>query len=215
MQAVEASLSSAQTMYRERRIDEFQLEMVEAAAMHLMLPSDLFEGIDETALRWAVRQQRKGPFNIWAAGATRTALEATGKQEAARPPSAPPPPPASTPQEAGGLQSGSASRWLTGAVLPADQEVADSGGSASSSRQPVLSEYKWQVKVGKKGKMKWRDADPSLDSRLEAAFVGGWDSTTWCWDGWTYYYELGDTMTQSSPEGSDRPIRRIRRDEDA
>ena len=64
--------------------------------------------------------------------------------------------------------------------------------------------------IGKGKKKKWSDAHPSLNTRLEEAFQAGMDSTTWTWDGWTYYYEFGTTMTQTSPteNATERPIRR-------
>ena len=87
--------------------------------------------------------------------------------------------------------------------------------NTASAVPPRPLEYKWQVQTGKAKKRRWTDALPELNERLEAAYTQGMCSTTWDWDGWTYYYEFGNEMMQTSPgeEGTERPIRRILKEE--
>ena len=97
---------------------------------------------------------------------------------------------------------------------PSQEDTADSNGASGSAADEELSEFKWQIKVGKPNNLRWEDAFPELNTQLEAAYSLGHDATTYSWDGWIYYYEFGNVMKQTNPEGVERAIRRIRHDED-
>ena len=119
--------------------------------------------------------------------------------------------PTSAPTVVGGASSTSA--WLE--LFPKSAGAGVSGASSSSAgadpSEPPKERFGWQVKKGRKGKMKWGWVGEDLDRHLENMFQQGEGETTFDLDGWTYYYDLL-AMTQTSPneEGTERPIRRVK-----
>lgn len=215
---VKAALRLAQAKFREERIDQFQLEMAEAAAMHLMSRSDEFVGFSAGDIRDCVVSNRDAPFSIF--GPLRTA---SSSGAGVRPDLLPPPPsPTSTLAPANSVSCPppptppAASSWL-GPDRSASKRVCAArpgrGSAASGAAGTACSDYKWQIKIGKKPKMRWSDCCQELGETLEVAYVLGWDSATWTWGETTYYYELGSTMMQTNPDtDAERPIRRVARE---
>ena len=208
------ALKLAQSSFRDQRINEFQVEMAEAAAMHLMSQSDDFSGFSAQEIRDMVLRTRQAPFNIFARRSAAITADTTTTANVAICPPAPPPPPPVQNVYVHRPSSASSSGVSRASVKRARDEEPRSVGAACSTSDVALSEYKWQVMIGKGRKTRWSDACAELDRTLEEAFIAGRDSTTWRWDGWLYYYEFGSTMIQTSPSesGTERPIRRIRRD---
>ena len=109
--------------------------------------------------------------------------------------------------------SGSHNNLMSSAALPPQQ------GGSGSAFAPVLqdarqdnADWVWQVRAGKKKKLRWLTVADDCAEVLEHAYLNNLERCTWVWDGWTYSYEMF-TMTQSSPseDGTQRRIRRIHR----
>ena len=223
LDGVQAALRAAQFDFHEHRIDEFQMEMVECAAMHLMQKDEAFAGYDPQDLRKWIIQARQPPppplppFNIFGGSATGTGSAASGSAGDARPPPPPPPPPppkGSKPEAQTPWSGPSPPVGEEEASKRAQEDTVDSSDVGGSAADQGLSEFKWQIKIGKPGFLRWSDAFPELNSQLEAAYALGHDGTRYLWDGWDYFYEFGSVMMQTNPSGVERAIRRIRHDED-
>ena len=96
------------------------------------------------------------------------------------------------------------------ALVPREGAAASSAAAAAPEYPATPQQWVWQVHAGKAKKRYWKTVSDDLQEILEHAFVNGLDSTTWKWDGWTYYYEMGEMMQYSpGPEGEERAIRRV------
>ena len=109
----------------------------------------------------------------------------------------------------------------SGSLRPVKEEPKQEGITAqaeteNSSEKPPQEGHHWQVRKGRKGKMRWGWVDEDLDRHLERKFQEGVGETTFLIDGWKYYYDL-IAMTQTSPgdDATERAIRRVRSDDAA
>ena len=117
--------------------------------------------------------------------------------------------------------AGAAASSSSGSLRPVKEEPKQEGITAqaeteNSSEKPPQEGYHWQVRKGRKGKMRWGWVDEDLDRHLERKFQEGVGETTFLIDGWKYYYDLL-AMTQTSPgdDATERAIRRVRSDDAA
>ena len=176
------------------------------------------------------------PFNIF------VPRQADRVAPAPAPPTPPPPPPPPPPAALAVVPAADKDSSACGSVFPSGGSTGGLGTSSGSASQPISDaeppskkarkgsegappevkskpseeSFYWQVKKGKKGKMKWGWVDEALNKHLERAFLNGEGETTFVSDGWKYYYDFGD-MTQTSPgdAATERPIRRIKCDDDS
>ena len=222
---VEAALIIVRAQYMESKVTRYQLEMAEAAAMQAV--SDIEKDMERQggyeAVRRYVIDRFARPYSAFPSSSSTSRTSTTVRPSqgpipgppSSAPPRPPPPPLVPPPSFAGKAQSSSSTPVAAPTAAPMAKQSEAANTAASAAPQRPL-EYKWQVKTGKANKRKWTDALPALNERLEAAYTQGFCSTTWDWDGWTYYYEFGNEMMQTSPgeEGTERPIRRILKEPD-
>ena len=188
--------------------------------MDIVMGLPAWKSSRRSAVRLFVMEDMAQPVNLWGSAKANTGVFAKDSEDDK-------PMPAASGANSTHMPSASGATSSRGPPvplpLPPPARLA-AGGPPDPPHPPpraqpkaTKSEYKWQVKTGKGKRQKWTDACPELDDVLERAYTQDFDSTTWNWDGWTYYYEFGSEMTQTSPgeESTERPIRRVERDDEA
>ena len=98
------------------------------------------------------------------------------------------------------------------AHLPQQEGSGSAFAPPPQGKRHDNADWVWQVRAGKKKKLRWLTVADECAEVLEHAYLNNLERCSWVWDGWTYNYEM-TTMTQSSPseDNTQRRIRRIRR----